>query len=1042
MITPNQVSRQNLCLRAREKRRAIRHRNPTTRIGLGCSVLVSLIAAILSVVIALAYTDLSKNLPSIEYLPVLLDPPSGLLLEPTRLYDRSGEHVLLSLQDPASSNRQYLRYKSGAFINTSSSSAPSRTAEERFPHSLVVATIAVADPNFWSHHGFSLSGMFQNTHPTLAQRLVSDLLLYDEVPGLRRAIRERLLAAQATSRFGREKILEWYLNSANYGRLAYGADAAALLYLGKSATNLNLAEAALLAGVAESPSLNPLDAPRAAMERQKKVIQELLRYRLITPLEGIQATREELVFPSNSQPGKVLTVSQLEPKIAPAFAQWVMQQLETQIPLDRLERGGLHVITTLDFDLQNQATCAAVIQLERLKSSSAEDPSPDDGDCTAARLLPTFLNRMDNIREDPASLSGLQANALVMDPLTGQILAMVGDSSTGFESAPLPYHPPGSLVTPFVYLAAFARGSSPATLVWDVPTPTLDAGLQNPDGKYHGPMRMRIALANDYLLPSEKVLVQVGPQNALRTAQQLGILLPGNLDFTDANLENSNWGNPTSVIKTPSNQALGSSSGDISSILSLFRPVNLVEISRAYGILANQGILVGQILPTNDNINISPPAFTNQRNDDLSFLNPASILRVEDASGRVWLDWSAYRTRPIITPQLAYLLTHTLSDEAARWQSMGHPNALEIGRPVAAKIGRTPSGDSNWIVGYTPQRVVGVWIGVEKWQTQLGRESLQLLINSTAGLWHALIQYASRDLPNQTWEIPANLSNIKVCDPSGMLPTINCPNVVDEVFLAGNEPLQVDTLYRTLRVNRETGNMATMFTPPDLVEDRTYLIFPPEASQWAEQTGLDTPPEAFDIVPASLPGWSGARITSPPIFALVRGKVVISGDAGGDDFAFYRIQVGEGLFPRSWFQVGDDETQPVTEGTLAIWDTTGISGLHSIQLLVVRKDQSVERITTMVTVDNQSPEIEILYPVNEEEISIAQESTIVLQTRIEEDLGIKDILFYMDGKLFATLTQSPFAISWSARPGIHNLQVVATDLAGNTSEAKVDFVVQ
>ena len=121
-------------------------------------------------------------------------------------------------------------------------------------------------------------------------------------------------------------------------------------------------------------------------------------------------------------------------------------------------------------------------------------------------------------------------------------------------------------------------------------------------------------------------------------------------------------------------------------------------------------------------------------------------------SGRVWLDGSNYRTRPIITPQLAYLVTHTLSDEAARWQSLGHPNALEIGRPAAAKIGRTPSGESNWTIGYTPQRVVGVWIGIEKLPNQLEEESIHLLQNSAAGLWHALIQYASRDLPYQSWE--------------------------------------------------------------------------------------------------------------------------------------------------------------------------------------------------------------------------------------------------------------------------------------------------
>jgi membrane peptidoglycan carboxypeptidase len=1005
------------------------------------------VAAFLSVVIALIYTSLSKNLPSIDTLPVLLEPPDGLLLEPTKLYDRSGEHVLLTLQDPSTIDRKYLRYQSESLANNNNSIAPERDVEERLPHSLVVATIEIADPHFWSHHGFSLSGLFQNTHPTLAQRLVSDLLLYDETPGLRRAIRERLLAAQATSRFGREKILEWYLNSANYGHVAFGADAASLLYLRKSATNLSLGEAALLAGVGESPSLNPMDAPRAAMERQKMVIQELLHYRMITPQEGIQASREKLPISASAQPAQTLKISQFEPKIAPAFGQWVFRQLETLIPLDRLERGGLRIITTLDFDLQNQANCAAAIQLTRLKSSYIDNQSSGENVCLASRLLPTLPIRQENIHAGYSPLQNMQANAVVLDTVTGQILALVGDPPTGFEIAPLPYHPPGSLVTPFVYLAAFARGSSPGTLVWDIPSQNPDAELQNIDKKYHGPIRLRIALANDYLVPAEQVFAQVGSQNVLLTAQQFGIVLPGNPDYVSSNIRSSNsyslyFGSSNSISSNSHNFPPQSQTESTTSIFSLFRPVNLVEIARAFNILANQGVLVESVLPAYEETNISTHISSNLRSDDLSLHTPPSIIRVEDASGRVWLDWSDSRNRPIITSQLAYLMTDILGDEAARWQSMGHPNALEIGRPAAAKIGRTPFGDSNWTVGYTPQRVVGIWIGGEKWESQPEKDAQLLLREATTGLWHALIQYASRELPNQTWDIPANLSNIKVCDPSGMLPTRNCPNVVDEIFLPGNEPLHADTLYRTLQVNRETGNMATLYTPPDLVEERTYLMFPPEASQWAHQAGLDIPPEAFDIVPAALPGWSGARIDSPAMFALVRGRVVISGDAGGDDFDYYRIQVGEGLFPESWLQVGEDITRSVSDGTLATWDTTGLSGLYAIQLLVVRKDQGMERITTMVTVDNQPPEVEILYPVDQEEISISQENTIVLQTRIIDEIGIKEVLFNVDGRPFATLTQSPYAISWKATLGIHTLQVQAIDLAGNISVAKVDFVVQ
>ena len=108
----------------------------------------------------------------------------------------------------------------------------------------------------------------------------------------------------------------------------------------------------------------------------------------------------------------------------------------------------------------------------------------------------------------------------------------------------------------------------------------------------------------------------------------------------------------------------------------------------------------------------------------------------------------------------------------------------------------------------------------------------------------------------------------------------------------------------------------------------------------------------------------------------------------------------------------------------------------------MRKDQTVDRITTMVTVDNQPPEVEILYPIDEEEILYAQERIIILQTRINDEMGIESVEFYVDDKAFAMITQPPFAISWPVKLGIHTLQVLATDLAGNTAEATVDFVVR
>ncbi|MBA4379698.1 MAG: hypothetical protein C0393_03280, partial [Anaerolinea sp.] len=209
-----------------------------TRLGFGCGFIVSALAAVAILAVALAYADITRDLPPVETLPVLLDPQNGLLRQPTRLYDRSGAHLIAVLA-PEDAPRRFLAYP-------------------QIPKALIDATLVLADPDFWEHPGYLTDGWRDpDSHPTLAQKLVADLLLWDEPPAPRRALRERILAAQITARYGREQVLEWYLNSANYGKYAYGIEAAARLYFDKSAASLDLSEAALLASVSQAPALNP-----------------------------------------------------------------------------------------------------------------------------------------------------------------------------------------------------------------------------------------------------------------------------------------------------------------------------------------------------------------------------------------------------------------------------------------------------------------------------------------------------------------------------------------------------------------------------------------------------------------------------------------------------------------------------------------------------------------------------------------------------------------------------------------------------------------
>ena len=842
--------------RRRERRADSRRRSDSrVRAGwLGLGYLFSIALAVGIFAFAFAYADLTRDLPNVAQLPVLLNPTNGLLLQPTRITDRTGGVTLFTFA-PSDGPRAYVRLSA-------------------LPQSLRDATIAAADADFNNHNGYVLSGLDNpDAHPTLAQSLAYDLLLFDEPSSLRRTLRERLLAAQITSDFGRDQILEWYLNSANYGHYAFGIDAAAQLYFGKAVRELTLAESAMLAAVAGAPSLNPFDAPEAAMQRGQELLGVMRDLGLIDEAEYKKAIAN---WPSPLAPLPITGEGNL------AIVNLAMTQLSSRYDRQRIERGGLVIISTIDFDLQGQSLCLTQIFSARLAAQAL-----DENNCASARYLSSL--------PADANLVAPSASAIVLDPRTGQILALVGETTRGVESPHMSAHPPGSLLAPFIYLTGFARGLGPASLVWDIP----QGDIQNADGIFHGPMRLRAALANDYLIPAADVLEQMGAQNAINTARSFGLDLVADSAF---------------VSDSP--------------------PASLFDVAAAYSIFAAQGLRNGQTF------------------DDS--IQPSIVLRVDTLEGAIWLDWSQPESQSVVTPQLAYLMNHILSDGPARWPSWGNPNVLEIGRPAAVKSGWTGGPDA-WTVGYTPSRVVAVWVGDSSTPLnpphggEVNPPPQAGGVRAPAALWAALMQTASASLAPDGWSAPAGITEMDVCDPSGLLPTNDCPTIVREIFLNGFEPAQVDNLFRGYQINRETGLLATVFTPAELVERRVFMVVPAEARVWAAESGLPVPPETYDAIQVRAPN-PNVNITAPALFADVNGKIQIIGTAAGEGFQYYRIQVGQGLNPREWIQIGGDVRTPAANGLLAEWDTSGLSGLYAIQLIVVYADQRVEIAITQVTV--------------------------------------------------------------------------------------------
>lgn len=829
-------------LRTRRERRLARQRANEFRTRntlLSAGMVLSLLTATFIITIAFAYVNLTSDLPSIEIFPGYLNPPDGLLLQPTRIYDRTREHVLFTFS-PNDSPRRYIPL--------------SDTNPQYLPKSLSDAVIATSDPDFWRHAGYSLAGITNSElHPTLAQRLVFDLLLFNEPPSLRRALRERILAAQITAEYGRTQILEWYLNSANFGRYAFGVDTAAQLYFGKSATELTPGEAAILAAVSDSPSLNPYDAPQTAIERGREAIQLMETQRLLSDEVAANALGESPFFqtptPFTSQP-------------AAAFTNLLLSQLDSRFPRERIERGGLTIISTLDFDLQRQSSCVTAFYAARL--AGLPDPVIE---CESLRFLPAL--------PPGTTVTDSSASAIVTDPKTGQILAVVGETFQAQEAPLITAHNPGSALDAFVYLTGFTRGLSPASLIWDIPGKT---DVQNFDGAYHGPIRLRVALVNDYPAPAAQVLAQMGVENVSRIAESFGL--------------------------SRDNEA----------------EVSLVSAAGAYGVFAQQGVYLGQ--------------------DVNEAFGPVSILKVEGNDGSVWLDWGTPQAKPVITPGLAYLMNHSLSDESARLGALRSSGVLDVGRPAGVKLGQTDNALDTWAIGYSPTRVVAVWTGA--------RSGSDLSPRVPAVLWNALMQIASQDLPHDGWSVPSDVSVINVCDPSGMLPTADCPNLVSEVFLNGNEPVQPDNMFRRYSINRETGFLATVFTLPQLIEDRVYFVVPSDARSWAESAALEIPPTTYDVIQSPQVN-PDVNITSPELFAEVVGEVQITGTAVGENFVSYRLLIGQGLNPQEWIQVAEGN-EPVTNALLGEWNTSNLSGLYALQLQVVRSDQRVDSAVIQVTV--------------------------------------------------------------------------------------------
>jgi membrane peptidoglycan carboxypeptidase len=708
------------------------------------------------------------------------------------------------------------------------------------------------------------------------------------------------------------------------------------------------------------------------------------------------------------EPWDLASVSEQFDFLAPHFSVYVRNQLDEMFGAEVVRRGGLRVYTTLDYDLQLQAECAARTHVRRLSGEDEQtviDQALASG-CEAAQYLPALRSTDVGVDHEVTN-----ASVVSIRPGTGEIMAMVGsldywdESIDGHFNVALGQRQPGSSFKPFTYVTLLSQGYSAAHLFWDVRTAFEQPGFppyvpENYDRKYHGPERLRLVLARSRNIPAVSALQIAGVDNVIRTAHRMGITgLDRGLEFYGLSL------------------TLGGGE------------VELLDIVYAYSVFANYGVMIGQSVPTEQ----ITPGFRE--------LDPVAILRVEDRDGNIIYQYDEPQRREILDRQLAYMITSILSDRRARMAAFGTPNALELAddRPAAAKTGSTNDWRDAWTIGFTPQLVTGVWVG------NSDNSAMDNVPGSkgAAPIWHAVMEYALQDEEILPFDRPEGLVERAVCAVSGHLPTEHCPTT-SEIFIPGTEPTQYCPIHQAFLVNRETGRLCTVFSPPELCEERVYDVYPPEAADWLASLEEDerpaTPPTEYDTAYGPTPTDAEVSITHPTPYAYVAGGVItVTGNARGGDFNIYRLAFGEGLNPAQWVQIGPDHGNQVGNGLLEFWDVTGLDGLYSLQLTVVDHSQAVRQSTIQVTVDNTPPEIDLTYPIENSLYVFGQDEWVNVNAEVVDNYAINRVEFFRNDEEapFAVRSVPPYNVNWTlAGLGRQRFRAVVYDAAGNSAESE------
>lgn len=636
------------------------------------------------------------------------------------------------------------------------------------PKHLQQATIAIEDKDFYRHGPIDIRGIARAIFSTvvrkqvqggstITQQLVKNSLLTPERT-ITRKVKEVILAFATEVRYSKNKILEMYLNQSPYGGTAWGVEAAAQTYFGKHIKNLSLAESALLAGLPEAPThLSPFGAHP---ELAKKKQEEILRK--MYEQEYISKMQMEKAISEELKFQKVADSIK-----APHFVLYVKDLLEKKYGQQLIEQGGFKVKTSLDFSLQDFAQTTVASEVAKLKGYKVSN-----------------------------------AASLVVRPATGEILAMVGSKDyfdseiDGNVNVTLALRQPGSAIKPINYATGLIKGLTAATVFVDQKVCFSNPGQKdycpvNYDGKFRGAVQIRHALGNSINIPAVKVLKYNGLEAMIATASAMGIAT-----FTD-----------------PDRYGLSLTLGG--------GEVSMLEMTQAYGVLANQGYL----------ITVHP------------------ILKVTDRRGKVLEEYKPPKSpifgKKVFSPGIPFIISQILSDNGSREAAFGTNSQLRIGNlVVAAKTGTTNDFRDNWTFGYTSAFVVGAWVGNND-NTPMG--GLVSGVTGAAPIWHTIMaNLLEKEKP--VWpEKPDDVVGKIVCSTSGLLAPPDgspdrCPTRY-EYFLKGTEPIKVDPGRQKVWIDKATNDLAKPGQTDNVEEKEEIVVTDPLGDRYCVTCPHPEPPK-------------------------------------------------------------------------------------------------------------------------------------------------------------------------------------------------------